>query len=217
MAEQTRVLLLRWSAGEEGALGALLERHLAAIREQVERRLGPWLRKRSPSEDLVQDVLVEFLRFGPRFHISDDEHFRRLLARVVENVLRGRHAWLTAQRRDAARDRSLPTDTVLELDPPRRRIETPSREAHREEEEAWVRFGLELLEPERRDLIVQRQWEGLSFAEIGARLGVTETAARLRYLRALDALAAVVGALRRGEIDAALSATAPEAESSDAP
>lgn len=207
MAEPTRILLRQWYAGEAGALDALLERHLPAIRRQVERRLGPLLRRGAEPEDFVQEVLVEFLRVGPRIQVADDAHFRRLLARIAENVLRGQADWYRARRRDVARARPLPTETVLILDPRRGGVATPSSAAHHMEEEAWVRLGLELLEPERRDLIVQRQWEQLSFGDMGAKLGITDVAARLRYARAVDALSEVVGALRRGEVERALAAS----------
>ena len=205
--EATLVLLRQWHAGDRAALDALVERHLPSVRAQVEKRLGSRLRRQAEAEDFVQDVMVEFLRFGPRFQVNDDEHFRRLLARIVENVLRGRHDWYTAERRNVAKARPIPSDTVLQLDPPRHRVDTPSGEANRIEEEAWVRLALELLSPAQRDLIVQRQWDELPFAAIGRGLAVTEEAARHRYVRAMGQLSKVVGALRRGEIGHALDAS----------
>jgi DNA-directed RNA polymerase specialized sigma24 family protein len=95
---------------------------------------------------------------------------------------------------------------VLQLDPPARTGLTPSGEAGRQEDEAWVRLGMELLEPEQRDLVVQRQWEGRTYAEIGEALGISENAARLRYVRVLKDLSDTIAALRRGDIDAALRA-----------
>jgi RNA polymerase sigma factor (sigma-70 family) len=210
MAEPTLLLLRRWQAGEAAAFGELLERHLPTIRAQVERRLGPALHRRAESGDFVQEVVVEFLRVGPRFRIADDQHFRRLIARVVENVLRAQHDWYTARRRDWARERPIPNDTVLELDPPVRERDTPSVEARRHEEEAWLRLGLELLDPGRRDLVVLRDWERRSFAEIGSGLGLSENAARKRYVSALGVLSETVAALRRGDVEAALTAGGAE-------
>jgi DNA-directed RNA polymerase specialized sigma24 family protein len=117
----------------------------------------------------------------------------------------------TARRRNWARERPIPADTVLYLDPAKRAGETPSVAANRNEEEAWVRLGLELLDPEKRDLVVLRQWDQLSFAEIGEKLAITENAARLRYLRALNDLSNTITALRRGDVAAALTTAGVEA------
>jgi hypothetical protein len=61
------------------------------------------------SGDVVQEAAVQFLNYGLRFIISDDKRFRGLLARIVENVLRDKHDWFTAQRREIARQRPLPS------------------------------------------------------------------------------------------------------------
>lgn len=105
----------------------------------------------------------------------------------------------------AARERPLPSDSVIVLDPPRSSVSTPSQEVQRVEEEAWVRFALEILSPDTRKLIVLREWDRLSFAEIGAQSGVSEAAARMRYHRALLRLAAVVVRLKSGDVGAALA------------
>ncbi len=205
----TLTLLRRWHSGDAEALSALLARHLPAIRERVERRMGPRLRQRGDTEDYVQDAVLRVLVEGPRFEVDDDEHFRMLLARVVENTLRDRHRWFAARRRAAARERPLPPTTVLSLCTGRTPRETPSRAMDREEKEAWVRLALDLLEDGPRELIVLHEWDGLSFPEIGKRLGTSEDAARMRYQRAVAKLALKIGELRRGRIE---KATGDEAE-----
>ena len=52
-----------------------------------------------------------------------------------------------------------------------------------------------------RDLIVLREWSGESFAAIGARFGVPENTARMRFSRAVGRLATQVDLLRRGVSD----------------
>jgi RNA polymerase sigma factor (sigma-70 family) len=132
--------------------------------------------------------------------ISNDAHFRAFLLRIVENILKDKHGWYTARRRNIARERPLPSETVLSLDPPKKSIGTPSRSAERHEREAWVRLGLELLDPEDRELVVLRKWDKLSFAKLGQHLGVTSDAARMRYNRTVMKLGEVILALRRGDL-----------------
>ncbi|HKE01888.1 MAG TPA: sigma-70 family RNA polymerase sigma factor, partial [Planctomycetota bacterium] len=129
-----------------------------------------------------------------------------------ENTLRDRHKWFTARRRAAALERPLPPSTVLTLRQSTRRGETPSRRVDRDEKEAWVRLALDLLDDEPRELIVLHEWEGLPFAEIGARIGTTEDAARMRYQRAVAKLALKIGELRRGEVESAVGGDAGDEE-----
>ncbi|MFH0947091.1 MAG: sigma-70 family RNA polymerase sigma factor [Planctomycetota bacterium] len=194
----TAYLLREWQEGDDESLGTLLERHLPWLRRYVRRQMKPSLRVRADTADLVQDAVLELLRYGPRFRISKEVHFRALMARIVVNTLRGKHDWFSAMRRNIARERPLPDGSVLDLDAGTDLSATPSQHIGHQERQAWIRMGLELLEPDDRNVIVFREWEGLSFAEIGRRLELSDDAARKRYKRAVPRLAEVVFALRRG-------------------
>jgi len=190
--------------GDPTALAALLERNLDWIHQRVSRRLGPVLRKKGETCDYVQDAMVQFLRYGPRIQVNDEGHFRALLARIVENTLSDQHDWFTRARRRVSREHPLPGDSVLSLDEPRDTVTTPSKAAQHHEEEALIRLGMELLDPEDRNIIALRQWENLPFHQIGERLGITPEAAGKRHNRAVARLAKKVGALRRGDLRCAL-------------
>jgi RNA polymerase sigma-70 factor (ECF subfamily) len=198
---ETYNCLEQWHRGDQRGLDALLERHLPWLHAHVRKRIGSALRNKDESMDYVQDAVVEFLRYGPRIKISDDAMFRALLMRIIENTVHHRHRWYTALRRDIAKERPLPTDTILYLDPPIGQVRTPSQSAERHEEEAWVRLGLEILEPDYREILVLRKWEKLSFSRIGEKLGITEVAARMKHNRAVSCLGSVVCALRAGELE----------------
>lgn len=62
-------------------------------------------------------------------------------------------------------------------------------------------MALELLAPERREILVLRQWDGLSFANIGQRLEISEDAARKRCQRAMIHLGKIMRTLRSGWIE----------------
>ncbi|MEW6741323.1 MAG: sigma-70 family RNA polymerase sigma factor [Planctomycetota bacterium] len=207
MNPSTSKLLTSWHSGETGALAVLIERHLDWIVSHVHDHLGEGLRAKAETRDFVQDAMVQLLTYGPRFHVDDDGRFRALVARIVENALRDKYDWFTARRRDVAREHPLPPDSVLELEPGCVSGETPSRVAQRHEREAWIRLGIELLDPEDREVIVLREWEGLSFAAIAERLGVTADGARMRFSRSVGRLARKVRALRRGQLPQALEST----------
>lgn len=197
---ETAICLKQWNQGDRKALEDLLVRHLSWVRARVRKRLGPFLRKKGDSCDYVQDAVVQFLQYGPRITVSDEGQFRALLCRIVENTLCNRYEWFTARRREIARERPLPTDTVLSLDLPQATVNSPSQSAARHEQEAWVRLGIELVSPEDREVLVLREWDGLSFKEIGKHLGIPSGTAQVRHFRALARLSDTVGAIRRGNL-----------------
>ena len=200
--DPTLQLLDDWHRGDEPALARLVELHLPWLRQQVDRRLGPALRQQGEVEDYLQDAMLDFLRDAPRFVVRDGAQFRALLARVLENTLRDRNDWFRAKRRDLARRATLPTESVLSLDPALQRGTTPSSDATRNEVRDWVRLGLELLEAEDRKIILLREYEDRSFVEIGTELGMTANAVRMRWVRAVARLAEVMKELRGGTVPA---------------
>jgi len=201
---QTLALLRRWHRGDREALNALLEQNLPFIRNYLRKRLGPALRRKGESMDFVQDAMVEFLRYGPRFELAGAAPFRALMVKIIENVLRDKHDWFTARRRDLHRERPLPEGSVLGLQPSLGSVTRPSEAAQHREEEGWIRLGLELLEPRDRDVIHLRIFAKASFKEIGDHFGLDQVAARARFLRALPRLARIVEDLRAGRLERAL-------------
>lgn len=204
----TRELLSRWHGGDQDALAILVQQDLPWIEVHVRRRLGPALRRRADTQDMVQNTLVEVLRYGPRFVVSNRGHLRALLARMIENVLRVQANHHGAQKRDVRREvNSAPVpsvgapsgDSVPCLDPPSDAT-APGAALERSELREWVRLALEFLDPDDRRAVVWRDFDGLAFAEIAGRLGVTEDAARMRYRRALPKLAQSLKKLRCGDL-----------------
>ncbi|MGE3175118.1 MAG: RNA polymerase sigma factor [Planctomycetota bacterium] len=195
-------LLRRWHAGDQDALGELVEVCLPWLRQHVDQRLGAFLRGRGDADDYLQDALLDFLRDGPRFQVRDERQFRGLLVRVIENTLRDRNDWFRARRRNlGAGDAALPDGSVLDLHAGLVRSSTPSRGAVREEGRAWVRLALELLDPEDRKVILGRDYEQRPFEDLGRELGLSAGAARMRWTRAVGRLAQTMLELRQGRID----------------
>jgi RNA polymerase sigma factor (sigma-70 family) len=192
--------LEQWHRGEKAGLDTLLKRNLDWIQARVRQRLGTKLRQRLESCDIVQDAALQFMQYGPRFLVSDERHFRALVARIVENILRDKHDWFEARRRAIARERPLPTDTVLYLNQKKDSVLSPSEDAQRNEEEAWIRLGIELLSPDDREVLVLHQWDHKSFNEIGKHFNITPESAWKRHKRAVKHLAEKIGDLRRGNL-----------------
>lgn len=182
-------------------IDSLLNRHLEWIQSHVHRKLGSLLRTKADTGDIVQDAVVQFLKYGPRIRLSNDKQFRALICRIIENVICDKYDWFTARRRSIAKERPLAPDTVLNLDPVDSSQKTPSRIVQKQEEEAWARLGLELIEPQKREVIVLHHWENQSFMEIGDHYEISKVAARKRYMAAMDILIDTVEALKGGRFE----------------
>jgi len=193
--------LTQWHLGNEDSLNELLKRHLPWLSRKIHRLMGPALRKKGETQDYLQDAMIQFLKDIPSFTISDEAQFRALLLQIAKNTMHNKYDWFTRKRRDMAKERPIAPDTVLNLDPPRNKVRTPSMSADRMEREAWVRFGMELLDPPSREILILHQWEKIPFTEIGKRFGITQEAARMRHNRAALKLSEAVWAMRRGELD----------------
>jgi len=194
--------LPNWSRPDDSNINRILQRHLPWIQAYVHRKLGDFPRHKSDTGDIVQEALVQFLKYGPRLHVTNDGQLRALLSRIVVNVVSNQYEWFTACRRAIARERPLSSETVLNLNPPERIQDTPSKIAIQHEEEAWLRLAIEFLDFKNRELIVHRNWMSLSFQEIGDRLGISKDGARKQYYRAIKDPIEKVKALKDGRLDA---------------
>jgi len=206
-------LLNRWHKGDQEALAQLLERDMPWIREHVSKRLGPLLRRANETQDIVQDAVVEVLRYGPRFLLQNHAHFRSLIAKIVENELRMEHERLTAKKRDVRKERGMPSAvSAISLDPDLRSPTQPDQAAEKNEMQNWMRLALEFLDPEDRRVILLHEWEGATFTEIGKELGIGENGARMKFNRALPKLAKKVEALKAGMLASMLDERRPATE-----
>ena len=209
-AESHTLQLLRgWHRGDRESVAVLMERHLPWIRERIRHRIGPALRNKAETSDFVHDAVIEFLQYAPRFLVTSEVQFRALLLRIAENTIRNKHRWFMAARRKIARERPIPSTTILSLDPAGRSMQTPSKSAERHEREAWVRMAMEFLDERDREILALRQWEALSFVDIGEKLGIGAAGAQMRHIRALRRLSATISELRRKGVSAVVGDNEP--------
>ncbi len=204
MTDTPTIELLRaWRRGDRQALDRLIARNLEWVTSYVHRRLGPMLRRCDETQDLVQEAMADVLVYGPRFEIGDEDQFRGLLARIVENNIRDHHEWLGRARRSPEREEPNLSQTSVERRARDLSATTPSQAVDRTERSQWIRLALRMLDPMDRKVIQLREVEKLSFVEVGKLLGVGANAARMRFARAVPRLAQKVTELvRQGGSDA---------------
>jgi RNA polymerase sigma factor (sigma-70 family) len=200
MAPETLELLDAWYQGDRQALVTLVERLAPWMRSHVRRKMSTKMRRFETSEDVVQSVLLNLLRFGPAFRPANEQQFRALIAKAVCNRLGELHDYANAQARDPDQvepfaSRSSPIQIGAASS------EQPARQASDAEERDFVRWALLLIEPDDKRVIHWHDFEGREFGEIGRLSGIGEDAARSRYRRALVRLRAQVDDLKRGQLE----------------
>jgi RNA polymerase sigma-70 factor (ECF subfamily) len=197
----TRDLLERSWHGDEAAMRELVGQHWDWIRERARHELGEGLRNRVDSMDMAQEAAIRYLKYGPKFLVSEPEKFRALMVPIVRNAIRDENDRWRADKRDYQKDRAVRQDSGISLDPPQRLQERPSQIAIRNEQRELLAMALSLLPEEDRRIVELRDLQEMSFPEIGEALGITEDAARMRHKRALPRLERTMERLLRGEID----------------
>jgi len=168
-------LLRRARAGDDAAVGSLLERYLPRLRRWASGRLPRWARELLDTDDLIQETLMRTAdrldAFEPRGEGAFAAYLRQALRHRIADELR------RLERR--------PARTALDSD----RADlgaSPLEEAiGREAVESYER-ALERLDPAEREAIVLRIELGLSWAAVAEALGKpTPDAARVAVSRAL--------------------------------
>jgi RNA polymerase sigma-70 factor (ECF subfamily) len=181
--------------GSVQALGALLEHFRRYLLLVANRRLGDDLRTKVGPSDLVQETLLRAQHHFGRFHGQTDQELRRWLRRILLNRMANvdRQYRGTAKRR-LARELPLAGGSVAELrESLAAPAATPGTAAIAQEQDAALRQALEHLPEHYRQVVVWRNFEGLSFGEIGQRLSRSADAVRMIWTRALEQLGQALG------------------------
>lgn len=198
----TTHLLGLWRDGRADAVDALFARHLSWVSRVVSERLGPALRRKLETGDIVQDALMRFLNDGPRITVDNERRFRGLMVRIAENVIRDESDYWTARRRDLAREQSFSDHIVLDLDG-EGAAARPSEPDSFDKAEAFarLRLALELLRPNQREIYLRRVRDGWTHRRIADHFDITEDAAQKRYARAAARLTELAESIKARDID----------------
>lgn len=167
----------------------------------AEKRLNPILFKRMSVEDVLSETYVNAARRLDYFTAHDDVpvyyKLRTILLQTIADIAR-RH--LMAQGRDAYKELRFesgelrvddshgnPDGEVCIGELPAD-ITSPVSRVDRDERHAILRRALATMPENDRAILVLRHFDGLCNAECAAALGLTEKAASIRYVRALERL-----------------------------
>jgi RNA polymerase sigma-70 factor (ECF subfamily) len=165
-------LMERVRSGDLEQLSELFERH--------HRRLYQFFlklaRDRSVAEDLVQEVFVRVLKY--RHTWRDEAEFVPWMFALARNAAVDQ---FRSRTRDSKRDAAAVPDLVLQ----------PARAVERLEElerASQLRAALDLLAPDKREVLLLARFGELKHERIAALLGISPGAVRVRLHRALKEL-----------------------------
>ena len=194
--DKTRHLVAMAQDGDESALNQLCKVYGTRVLWIVRLRMGKELRSKLDSMDLVQDAFVSALKDLGKFTYKNEGDFLRWLSRIAENRLRGHLHRLHANKRDIRKEVRLNNRRRITEDSFVAALEavdttTPSAIMSKKEEFDKLARAIEALSPQYREVIVLTKIEGLSYKEIGDRLGKSSEAVRKLVSRALEALISI--------------------------
>lgn len=180
-------------AGEAGALGRLFDASRGYLLAIASRRLvvqgGPLL---APS-DIVQETAVEAQAAFAGFRGDSAAQFlawmRSILLHNVGDAMRRERTYLEAvDRFRSAPVAPLPTDLDTARRSPTRHPRPTEASAIRRDDAVLLVRVLDALGDDARMVVRLRYWEGLSFVEIGRRMGRSDNAVRKVWYRAVARL-----------------------------
>jgi RNA polymerase sigma-70 factor (ECF subfamily) len=174
------------------ALGEILELHRRRLLKMVNLRMDPRLRARLGASDVIQEAFVEVTRRLPAY-LADPRmpFFLWLRFLTAERLITAHRRHVLAGRRDARREEGPrgvePTSDAL-ADRLAAGGTTPTEGAVRAEARARVLEAIDGMDPDDRRVLALRHFEELTNVETARELGIEESAASKRYVRALGRL-----------------------------
>ncbi len=183
---ETQILLERARAGDPDAFDQLFTRHRDYLCQVIELRMDAKLRARVDPSDVVQDAQLEAFRRLADFLERRPMSFRLWLRKTAqERLLKTQRRHLEAGRRAAGREVPLPDRSSLMLAQLLAGGSTPSEQLGRSELARRVRQALAQLAEADREILLMRNFEGLSNQEIGCLLDLEPATVSKRHGRAL--------------------------------
>jgi len=162
-------LMLEFQRGSPPAFEELFARYKEPLSGFFRRRLA----STEVAEDLTQETFMAVIRASERY--QPKALFRTYLYSIALNLL-------TAERRKLARNAPLANGTV----------------ENAADSVFWVREALQKLEPSDREILMLREYEQLSYLEIGELLHIPINTVRSRLFRSRMALKSHLEPAREG-------------------
>lgn len=184
---ETARLLVEMQGGNRHAFEQLFERHRPALWKSVKQRLCGRIQRRIDASDVVQEAHAEAVARLDDYLARRPMPFRLWLLKTAhERLLKVERQHLDAAKRSVEREIPLPDRSSIAL---ARALlahnPSPSDAMHRKEVAITIRRLLARLSEQDREIIMLRNFAGLSNAEASSLLDIRPETGKKRYTRAL--------------------------------
>lgn len=196
LEEAPEVLLARARAGDDTALGRLLELYRNYLRVIARSVMGQALGLKLDASDLVQETFLKAHRQFADFAGSDEPELaawlRKILVRTVADQVKHHRAGVRDHRREVALEDLLDRVGGAAQRALADSLPSPSSMAIRRERAVLLADALERLPADYRTVFVLRNIEHVPIEEIATRLGRSHGAVRVLWTRAIRRLGALL-------------------------
>lgn len=190
-------ILEQAKAGDEAALGALLERYRRYLHLLARINLNRRLQAKLDASDVVQEAYLGAYRDFPKFRGATEQEFtgwlRQVLANVIANTVRH---YEKTQQRDVRLERQLVHDlnkssVAMNLAFAGTSV-TPSQVVSRREMGVLLAEALHELPHDQREVLVLRHFEELTFPLVAERMNRSVDSVKKLWPRALAHLRQII-------------------------
>ena len=185
-------VLARARAGDRDALEQLLARHKGVLERVARHEMGPVLRARVRTSDVLQSTYLEVLGSLPNFRGDDEQAFVSWVARILQNNIRDAGKFFKAGKRSWENE----TSREVDADQLSRKQPTPSAQAALSDELMLVGRALRGLSSDYQRVLTLRMQRDLPHAELAKLMDRSEGAVRVLLSRARAALLLELDRLR---------------------
>ncbi|MFM8738708.1 MAG: RNA polymerase sigma factor [Cytophagales bacterium] len=172
--------------GDPTKLGLLYERYKRPL-------LGFYVglvHDRELAEDLLQNTFIRILKYRHLFRVSNENaegsDFRTWMFHIARNV-----------KNDYYRKKKVAQEPVENWSERVGHSETRSAEMQKEDEQYLLRLAMSKLPEEKREVLLLSKYQEKKYSEIGALLGCTESAVKVKVFRALQELKVIYQRLEK--------------------
>ena len=189
-------LLAAARAGDSNAVGELINGYRAYLLLIANQELDPAIQRKLGASDIVQETMLSAQRAINSFEGTTHEQMLGWLRGILMNdLLEAGRSYRGTAMRNVAREVSIDGDSRLNQPPVEIQTdqETPSMGASESELEMILYAAMNRLSKEYQQVLRLRNWQQLSFAEIGTEMNRTADAARKLWSRAVVQLQQELG------------------------
>lgn len=172
-------------AGDRGAIGTLMSQYRSYLLLIANEELDPGIQAKLGPSDIVQQTMIAAHGHIEQFRGETEAEFRGWLRKILKNDLADatRH-FRSVKRRKIDLEKRI--DDSRQIQPPiHDRFNTPGTDALVNEQAELLKNSMDQLPENYRQVVQLRNWEELSFAEIGERMDCSADAARKLWYRAV--------------------------------